>query len=47
MLTTPAECNAWLSTEPAGALKLQRPLPADQLKIVAMGQREDGAVTAM
>jgi putative SOS response-associated peptidase YedK len=41
MLTTPKECDTWLSAEPAGALKLQRPLPADQLKIVANGQRED------
>jgi putative SOS response-associated peptidase YedK len=41
MLTTPAECDAWLSAEPAEALKLQRPLPAHQLKIVATGQRED------
>jgi putative SOS response-associated peptidase YedK len=35
MLTTPAECDAWLSAEPAEALTLQRLSPADQLKIVA------------
>jgi putative SOS response-associated peptidase YedK len=44
MLTTPAECDAWLSAEPAEALKLQRPLPAEQLKIVAKGEREDGGL---
>lgn len=46
ILTTQAECDAWLSAEPAEALKLQRPLPVDQLKIVAKGEREDGATNA-
>jgi putative SOS response-associated peptidase YedK len=41
ILTTEAECNAWLSTEPAEAMKLQRPLPDGQLEIVARGERED------
>ena len=42
ILTTTEECDAWLSAEPAEALKLQRPLPPDrQLEIVARGERED------
>jgi putative SOS response-associated peptidase YedK len=41
ILTTPEECDAWLSAEPAEALKLQRPLPGGQLTIVARGERED------
>jgi putative SOS response-associated peptidase YedK len=41
ILTTEAECDAWLSAEPAEAIKLQRPLPDGQLKIVASGERED------
>jgi len=42
LLTTDEEFETWLSAEPADALKLQRPLPADKMKIVAKGQREDG-----
>ena len=42
VLTTPEECNAWLSAEPAEAMKLQRSLPDELLKIVARGEREDG-----
>jgi putative SOS response-associated peptidase YedK len=41
VLTTPEECDAWLSTEPAEALRLQRPLPDAALKIVARGAQED------
>jgi len=41
MLTTAEECDIWLSAEPEEALKLQRPLPADRLKIVAKGERND------
>jgi putative SOS response-associated peptidase YedK len=41
ILTTEAECDAWLSAEPAEAMKLQRPLPDRQLTIVARGERED------
>jgi putative SOS response-associated peptidase YedK len=43
ILTTPEECDAWLSVEPAEALKLQRPLAGGQLAIVARGEREDAA----
>ena len=46
MLTTLEECDTWLSAEPAEVLKLQRPLPVDQLKIVEKGEREDGATDA-
>ena len=46
MLTTPKECDVWLSAESAEALNLQRPLPVDQLKIVAKGQHEDGVAEA-
>jgi putative SOS response-associated peptidase YedK len=41
ILTTPEECDAWLPAEPADALKLQRPLSDEALKIVATGQPED------
>ena len=41
ILTTEAECDAWLSAEPAEAMKLQRPAPDDALKIVATGEKED------
>ena len=46
ILTTPEECDAWLSAEPAEALKLQRPLPDELLKIVATGERDDAAPEA-
>jgi|SRR5579871_5671715 len=42
MLTEPAEFDAWLSADVGEALELQRPLPAANLKIVAMGERKDG-----
>jgi len=41
MLTTPEECDAWLSADTEEAIKLQRPLPGDLLTIVARGERED------
>jgi putative SOS response-associated peptidase YedK len=48
ILTEPAEFDAWLESDVESALKLQRPLPADRLRIVALDQREGdgGTVTA-
>jgi putative SOS response-associated peptidase YedK len=47
ILTEPAEWDAWLEADTGAALKLQRPLPADRLRIVALDQREgDGVVDA-
>lgn len=45
LMTTPAKWDAWLSAEPAEALKLQRPLQVDQLKVVAKGEREYGVTS--
>ena len=41
ILRTAEECDAWLTADPAEALKMQRPLPDDALKIVATGEKED------
>jgi putative SOS response-associated peptidase YedK len=41
ILTTPEECDTWLSVPLADALKLQRPLPDGALRIVARGKKED------
>jgi putative SOS response-associated peptidase YedK len=41
ILTTPAEIETWLTTPVEEVLKLQRPLPAAMLKIVATGSRQD------
>jgi putative SOS response-associated peptidase YedK len=47
ILTEPAECDAWLESDVEAALKLQRPLPADRLRVVVLDQREgDGVVDA-
>ena len=43
ILTTPAEVDLWLAADARKALELQRPLPDDALKIVASGEKEDGA----
>ncbi len=41
ILTTPKECDAWMSEPPAEALALQRPLPDDALQLVARGEKQD------
>jgi hypothetical protein len=46
ILTEPAEFDAWLDSDVESALKLQRPLPADRLQIVALDQREGDGVAA-
>ncbi len=43
ILTTAAEVDLWLWAETPDALELQRPLPDDSLRIVAKGERSDGA----
>ena len=44
ILTKREEIETWLTADTAEALKLQRPLPGNSLKVVAVGQKEDGAV---
>src|SRR6202453_3501712 len=41
ILTTPEEVELWLLADAPKALKLQRPLPNDALRIVASGEKED------
>ena len=43
VILTGEACDAWLEADTAEALKLQRPLLADRLVIVATGQRQDMA----
>ena len=43
ILTTLAEVDLWLLADPPKALELQRPLPNDALRIVASGEKKDGA----
>jgi putative SOS response-associated peptidase YedK len=47
ILTTPAECDRWLEADTLDALKLQRPLPDDALRIVAKGEKENGVAIAL
>jgi putative SOS response-associated peptidase YedK len=42
ILTTPAEVDLWLLADAPKALELQRPLRDDALRIVAIGEKEDG-----
>jgi putative SOS response-associated peptidase YedK len=41
ILRTVEECDAWLSAEPADAIRMQRPAPDGALKIVTTGEKED------
>jgi putative SOS response-associated peptidase YedK len=44
ILTRPEEVDLWLRGETIEALKLQRPLPDETLRIVARGLKEDKPV---
>ena len=46
ILTTPAECEAWMTLPWEQASALQRPLPDGSLEIVARGRKFDGEVEA-
>ncbi|MGA2793065.1 MAG: SOS response-associated peptidase [Roseiarcus sp.] len=43
ILTTPGEIDLWMTAPAPEALKLQRPLADNALRIVARGERRDGA----
>lgn len=43
MLTTADEAETWLTAPTGEALELQRPLPADDMMIVARGEWKDEA----
>ena len=43
ILTTLAEVAQWLTADTPKALAMQRPVPDDALRIVASGEKEDGA----
>jgi putative SOS response-associated peptidase YedK len=45
VILTEAEWDTWLEADTPAALKLQRPLPAERLAIVARGPRQDGDKT--
>jgi putative SOS response-associated peptidase YedK len=46
ILTRPDEIATWMTAPAKEALALQRPLPDGALRIVARGQKQDGAVAA-
>jgi putative SOS response-associated peptidase YedK len=43
ILTSPDEVETWMTAPADEALKLQRPLPDEALRIVAHGVKEDPA----
>lgn len=43
ILTTPEECEAWLTAPADEALALQRPRPTHALRIVAKGEKRGSA----
>jgi putative SOS response-associated peptidase YedK len=43
ILQSAEEANRWLEADAPDALALQRPLPDNALRIVAKGEKEDGA----
>ncbi len=47
ILTTPEECQAWLTAPWEQAKALQRPLPDVALQVVARGVKKDGELGAM
>jgi putative SOS response-associated peptidase YedK len=46
ILTAPDELDAWMTAPAEQALKQQRPLPDGALRIVATGDKKDGAPIA-
>ena len=44
ILTSPAEVDCWLGADASEALTLQRLLPDDVLRVVAIGEKADGAL---
>jgi putative SOS response-associated peptidase YedK len=42
ILTTADEIETWMTAPAKIALELQRPLPDDLLRIVALGKKKDG-----
>jgi putative SOS response-associated peptidase YedK len=44
ILTSPAEVDCWLGADASEALALQRPLPDDVLRVVAIGEKADGTL---
>ena len=44
ILTSPAEVDCWLGADASEDLALQRPLPDDVLRVVAIGEKADGAL---
>lgn len=46
ILTTPEECEGWMTASWEQARALQRPLPDGTLRIVARGVKKDGEALA-